>query len=93
MTAERLRNPVSHLLLVVVAIVFLGPLLYAVSTSLKPADEVFTPTPDEVDRARALVARFEQAGQSHDGVVLDDDGRMVDEALVRQARRLLARAR
>ncbi len=56
-------------------------------------NEVFTPTPDEVDRARALVARFEQAGESHDGVVLDDDGRMVDEAVVRQARRLLARAR
>lgn len=43
---RRVRSGVSHLLLVLVAIAFLGPLLYAVSTSLKPADEVFTPTPE-----------------------------------------------
>lgn len=45
MTSERLRNVVSHVLLILVAILFLGPLVYAVSTSLKPADEVFTATP------------------------------------------------
>jgi citrate lyase subunit beta/citryl-CoA lyase len=56
-------------------------------------NEVFTPTPDEVDRARAVVARFEHAIGSDNGVVLDEDGRMVDEAVVRQARRLLARVR
>ncbi|MGW6280696.1 carbohydrate ABC transporter permease [Kribbella sp. NPDC055071] len=44
-TARKVRSGVSHTLLVVVAIVFLAPLVYAVSTSLKPADEVFTPTP------------------------------------------------
>src|SRR5437867_3710375 len=43
--ARKVRSGVSHTLLVIVAIVFLGPLAYAVSTSLKPADEVFTPTP------------------------------------------------
>ncbi|TCC18206.1 carbohydrate ABC transporter permease [Kribbella speibonae] len=43
--ARRVRSSVSHVLLIVVAIAFLGPLVYAVSTSLKPADEVFTPTP------------------------------------------------
>lgn len=43
--ARRVRSSVSHVLLIIVAIVFLGPLVYAVSTSLKPADEVFTPTP------------------------------------------------
>ena len=43
--ARRVRSGVSHVLLIIVAIVFLGPLVYAVSTSLKPADEVFTPTP------------------------------------------------
>ena len=43
--ARKVRSGVSHTLLVVVAIVFLGPLVYAVSTSLKPADEVFTPAP------------------------------------------------
>jgi multiple sugar transport system permease protein len=40
-----LRSGVSHTLLIIVAVVFLGPLLYAVATSLKPADEVFTATP------------------------------------------------
>jgi multiple sugar transport system permease protein len=43
---RRVRGWISHLLLIIVAIVFLGPLVYAVSTSLKPADEVFTPTPE-----------------------------------------------
>jgi len=43
--ARRVRSGVSHVLLIIVAIAFLGPLVYAVSTSLKPADEVFTPTP------------------------------------------------
>ncbi|MEU4194728.1 carbohydrate ABC transporter permease [Kribbella sp. NPDC026611] len=43
--ARKVRSGVSHTLLVVVGIVFLGPLVYAVSTSLKPSDEVFTPTP------------------------------------------------
>ncbi|WP_433161190.1 carbohydrate ABC transporter permease [Kribbella sp. CA-247076] len=44
--SRRVRSGVSHVLLIVVAILFLGPLVYAVSTSLKPADEVFTPTPE-----------------------------------------------
>ncbi|TDW19348.1 carbohydrate ABC transporter permease [Kribbella kalugense] len=43
--ARKVRSGVSHTLLIIVAIVFLGPLVYAVSTSLKPADEVFTPAP------------------------------------------------
>jgi multiple sugar transport system permease protein len=45
-TVRRVRSGVSHILLVGVAILFLGPLVYAVATSLKPADEVFTPTPE-----------------------------------------------
>ena len=44
-TGRRIRSSVSHILLVLVALAFLAPLVYAVSTSLKPADEVFTPTP------------------------------------------------
>jgi multiple sugar transport system permease protein len=44
-TGRRVRSSISHILLVIVAIIFLGPLVYAVSTSLKPADEVFTDTP------------------------------------------------
>ena len=42
----KVRNGVSHILLIAVAIGFMGPLVYAVATSLKPADEVFTPTPE-----------------------------------------------
>ncbi|RAY16184.1 CoA ester lyase [Actinomadura craniellae] len=52
--------------------------------------EVFTPSADELARARALIARFEAAAT---GVVLDDRGRMVDEAVIRQARRILSTAR
>ncbi|MGI5158882.1 HpcH/HpaI aldolase/citrate lyase family protein [Microbispora sp. CA-102843] len=53
-------------------------------------NEVFTPADDEVGWARDLVARFEAEGS---GVLVDSNGRMVDEAVVRQARRILARAR
>lgn len=56
-------------------------------------NEVFTPDPAELDAARSLVARFERAVAEGDAVVLDDTGRMVDEAVIRQARRVLARAR
>ncbi|WP_285707675.1 CoA ester lyase [Microtetraspora sp. NBRC 16547] len=53
-------------------------------------NEVFTPAAEEVARARDLVDRFETSGA---GVLLDSAGRMVDEAIVRQARRILRRAR
>lgn len=52
-------------------------------------NEVFTPADDEIAWARDLTARFEAAGT---GVLLDSNGRMVDEAVVRQARRILDRA-
>lgn len=56
----------------------------------RPRNEVMAPGEDEVARARDLVARFEAAAG---GVCLDAEGRMVDEAVVRSARRLLARLR
>jgi len=40
-----LRPVISHALLVVVALLFAAPLIYALATSLKPADEVFTTHP------------------------------------------------
>jgi multiple sugar transport system permease protein len=40
-----LRSVVSHLLLAALALMFMAPLLYAVGTSLKPVDEVFTRPP------------------------------------------------
>jgi len=50
-------------------------------------NEVFTPSDEEVARARRLLELFEAAGG---GVCVDDDGRMVDEAVVRGARYTLA---
>jgi len=46
--AARTRSIVSHVLLVVVAVLFLTPLLYTVVTSLKPAGEVFSTPPSIV---------------------------------------------
>lgn len=54
------------------------------------ANDVFTPSEEEVEAAKRLVGRWEFAGA---GVAVDDDGRFVDEAVVRQARLVLARAR
>jgi citrate lyase subunit beta/citryl-CoA lyase len=51
--------------------------------------EVFTPAPAEVDRARALIAAFDRARAAGNGVLVDDQGRMVDEAVVRRARRVI----
>lgn len=53
--------------------------------------EVFTPTDDEVAHQRALLAKFEAAlaeGSASIGV----DGRMVDYAVARRARQIIARA-
>jgi len=43
--AAWMRPVISHVLLVIVAMLFAAPLVYAVATSLKPADEVFTRPP------------------------------------------------
>ncbi|MBA0050200.1 CoA ester lyase [Streptomyces sp. AJS327] len=56
---------------------------------LAVVNEVFTPGERELDRARLLIARYEGAGS---GAAVDDSGRMIDEAVVRQARRLLSTA-
>ncbi len=50
--------------------------------------EAFTPTPEEVERARAIV----RAHRSADGGVLALDGRMLDRPMARRAERTLARA-
>ena len=56
-------------------------------------NEVFTPDPEEVAEARELVARFDAATAAGAGVFTDATGRMVDLAVIRQARRLLDYAR
>jgi citrate lyase subunit beta/citryl-CoA lyase len=55
-------------------------------------NRIFRPGPDEVDEARATVTAYERAVADGVGVVLDEAGRMVDEAVVRSARRTLALA-
>jgi citrate lyase subunit beta/citryl-CoA lyase len=50
----------------------------------------FRPSADELAMATALVASYDEALARGQGVVTDEQGRMVDEAVVRRARRLLA---
>jgi citrate lyase subunit beta/citryl-CoA lyase len=57
-------------------------------TQLATINAVFTPSADEVEQARATVALL--SGDT--GVAVDADGRMVDVAVVRVAREVLARA-
>lgn len=63
-------------------------------TAIHPAQvpvihEILTPTEDDVKAARDVVSRFEAA---HGGVTTDDQGRLIDAAVVREARETLARA-
>ncbi|MCF2531516.1 HpcH/HpaI aldolase/citrate lyase family protein [Yinghuangia soli] len=51
---------------------------------------VFTPSEARLDAARRLVERFDAAVAAGEAVLVGDDGRMVDEAVVRQARRVVA---
>lgn len=55
-------------------------------------NRVFTPSSEAVDRARRLVDRYEAALAAGTGAVNDEDGHMVDEAVVRAARRLIQQA-
>ena len=55
------------------------------------ANEVFTPAPQEVERARRIVAAMAEAERSGRGAVTLD-GRMIDAASIRQAQTLLKKA-
>ena len=62
-------------------------------TAIHPAQvpvihEVLTPTEEQVEGARDVVRRFEDAGG---GVTTDSSGRLIDAAVVRGARETLAR--
>jgi citrate lyase subunit beta / citryl-CoA lyase len=60
---------------------------------LAVVNEVFTPSPDEVASAQAILDALAAASTGEgSGVALDQQGRMIDEAVARQARQLLARA-
>ena len=53
------------------------------------AHRVFSPTPEEIDRARRLVAAYDEAVARGDAAIAFE-GQMVDEPLVRHARTVLA---
>lgn len=53
----------------------------------------FRPTAEELDAATALVTAYDEALTRGQGVVTDEQGKMVDEAVVRRARQLLASQR
>nr|BBH94940.1 malyl-CoA lyase [Thermogemmatispora argillosa] len=55
------------------------------------ANEIFSPVPEQVAQARRLVALYEEAQRAGQGAI-EIDGRMIDVALVRNARQLIARA-
>lgn len=57
---------------------------------LATVQNVFTPSSQEVAEAQALLERFDAATRDGSGVITGPDGRMVDEAVVRAARRVLA---
>jgi len=52
------------------------------------ANEVFTPSAEQMQQAQRLIERYEAAAS--DAVFTDEDGRMVDLAVIRDARRLVA---
>jgi len=66
-------------------------------TAVHPAqlaviNAVFTPTPGEIERASRLVSALDAARRDGSGVTTDENGGMVDAAIVRSAREVLARA-
>jgi citrate lyase subunit beta/citryl-CoA lyase len=58
---------------------------------VEPTNRIFTPSPEDIDRARADVAAFEEAQSRGEGSVAVH-GRMVDAPIATRARNLLARA-
>jgi citrate lyase subunit beta / citryl-CoA lyase len=60
-------------------------------SQLEPCNRIFAPASDEVERARRVIAAFEEAEAEGRGVVTVD-GRMVENLHVEQARRTLAQA-
>ncbi len=59
---------------------------------LEPVNDAFSPSPAELERARAIVAAFDRA-EAAGLAAVSVDGAMVDYPVVLKARRTLARAR
>jgi malyl-CoA/(S)-citramalyl-CoA lyase len=58
---------------------------------IEAANEVFSPAPEEVERARRIVDSMEQAAREGRGAV-QLDGRLIDIASIRMAQNLLKKA-
>jgi citrate lyase subunit beta/citryl-CoA lyase/(S)-citramalyl-CoA lyase len=54
-----------------------------------PINEVYTPTPEEIEKAEAVIAAYER----NDGRVLLHEGRLVEKPVLAAARRTLSRRR
>jgi citrate lyase subunit beta/citryl-CoA lyase len=52
------------------------------------ANRVFSPSPEQLDRARKLLDAYEEAARAGEAVIVFD-GQMVDEPMARSARALL----
>lgn len=81
---ESLRSSTEHL----------RDLGFGSRTAIHPAQceivaDVFRPTAAEIEKARALLAAFDRAGGA---VAVDDGGRFIDAAVLREARTTLSRA-
>jgi citrate lyase subunit beta/citryl-CoA lyase len=59
---------------------------------IKPVNEVFTPTPAEIDKAKRIVAALKEAELKGSGVVALN-GKMIDKPVVLRAQRILDFAR
>ena len=60
-------------------------------TQLAPANEIYSPAPDEIERARRILAAMQQAAAEGRGAVALD-GRLIDLASIRQAEVMVAKA-
>lgn len=58
-------------------------------SQVRISNEVFAPDPEEIAEARRIIELAEAAAKTGSGVFVGDDGHMVDEAVVRSARRVL----
>ncbi len=58
-------------------------------SQLEIINRVFTPTESEIEHAEDLIRSLAEGADRETGVVVDDQGMMVDEAVVRSARHIL----
>jgi citrate lyase subunit beta/citryl-CoA lyase len=61
-------------------------------SQVPPLNELFSPSDDELEHARAVVAALERSAQNDNAGAVALNGEMLDEAVRRSAVRILARA-